>query len=507
MGLCAISGCWGEDRSATSGPAKPAFPGVKLKVRALHDSAILTGLSAQRGEWQASRRAELAINDEPIRSLDNLSDLDLLIFPGQELGGLVDAELLELIPNSLVLPARQEEDEAAKGERTGSAEESPAEAFYYSDLAPAFRDEVTKYGSDRLALPLGSSALVLVYRRDAFSRQANIEAARQAGITLKPPSTWGQLDALARFFEGKDWSGDGATDHGIAAVLSQDPEGLGNATYLARAIGLAQHRDQYSFLFDSDSMTPRIDSAPFVEALRDVIAWKRLGPPGMDKLDGPAARQAFRAGQVMLLIDRAERARDWSGGHPVGVAPLPGSDRVFEPLRQQWETSSSPNSPSFLPQGGGWLIGIKRGLPGPRLEAALDFARFLASPENANRLRAEPAFPMLPVRSSQMGQGLPDPTSAPDVDSRQWTDAVSRTLMAGRVVPGLRIPEAGGYLEDLAGARVAALGGKDPGTALHDVAQAWAARTKARGTQRQLWHYRRSLNTLATLPQPPEHGH
>ena len=113
---------------------------------------------------------------------------------------------------------------------------------------------------------------------------------------------------------------------------------------------------------------------------------------------------------------------------------------------------------------------------------------------------------MLPVRTSQMGQGLPDPTSAPDVDPRQWSDAVSRTLMAERVVPGLRIPEAAGYLADLAKARVAALAGKDPEAALREVAAAWTARTKARGTQRQLWHYRRSLNSLATLPQPPERG-
>ena len=70
-----------------------------------------------------------------------------------------------------------------------------------------------------------ASALVLVYRRDAFSRPANIDAAHEAGITLEPPSTWAQLDALARFFQGRDWNGDGAPDHGIAAVLGQDSEG------------------------------------------------------------------------------------------------------------------------------------------------------------------------------------------------------------------------------------------------------------------------------------------
>ena len=508
VSLCGLSGCWGEDRSLPSSPVKPSFPGVKLAVGALGDSAILTGLSAQRGEWVASRGGDITIKDEPVRSLENLSNLDLLIFPGQELGNLVDAEVLELIPNQIVLPTRpqEKEDESAKAGRTESTEESPTEAFQYPDIAPVFREQVTKYGADRMALPMGASALVLVYRRDAFSRPTNIDAAHEAGITLQPPSTWAQLDALAGFFQGRDWSGDGAPDHGIAAVLGQDSEGLGNTTYLARATSLAQHRDQYSFLFDADSMTPRIDSPPFVEALRSVTAWKRHGPPGIDRFDGPAAREAFRAGKAALLIDRAERAMAWSGGHAVGVAPLPGSERVFEPLRQQWETSLSLNAPSYLPMGGGWLVGVKRGLSGLQLDAALDLARYLASPENANRLRAEATFPMLPVRGSQMGHGLPDPTSAPDVDSRQWSDAVSRTLMAGRVVPGLRIPEAAGYLEDLARARVAALDGKDPETVLREVSQAWAARTKARGTQRQLWHYRRSLNSLATLPQPPEHG-
>ena len=374
------------------------------------------------------------------------------------------------------------------------------------DIAPAFREQVSKYGSDRMALPLGGSALVLVYRRDAFSRQANRDAALAAGITLEPPATWAQLDALARFFQGRDWNGDGSSDHGIAAVLGQDREGLGDSTFLARAASLGQHRDQFSFLFDADSMAPRIDTPPFLEALRGVIAWKPWGPPGMEAFDAAAAREAFRAGKVAMLIDRAERAASWSNGHPIGVAPLPGSERVYEPLRHQWETPSSRNAPSYLPHGGGWLVGVRRGLTGPRRDAAMDLARYLANPENVNRLRGERSFPMLPVRSSQMGKGLPDPTAAPDVDPRQWSDAVSRTLLAERVVPGLRIPDATGYLEDLTRARVSALAGKDPEAALREVAAAWTARTRSLGTQRQLWHYRRSLNSLTTLPQPPQRG-
>ena len=61
---------------------------------------------------------------------------------------------------------------------------------------------MTKYGSDRLGLPLGGTALVLVYRRDAFTRPANLAAAGTAGIKLEPPATWGQLDALAEVLSG-----------------------------------------------------------------------------------------------------------------------------------------------------------------------------------------------------------------------------------------------------------------------------------------------------------------
>ncbi len=504
IGLAWIQGCSDQEPTATS--PTPTFEGLSLTVGALDDGAILEGVAAQRGEWVASRKGEVVIRPEPIRSPDSLSEIDLLIFAGQELGNLVDRGVLETIPNEVIDPPKARERESAESGDEPPAVEPPPDSYQYNDLVPAYREQVSRYGGDRPALPLGGSGLVLAYRRDAFTRPSNVEAARDAGIKLEPPATWTQLDAMARFFQGRDWDGDGKPDHGIAAVLGLDPEGLGDATFLARSASLGQHRDQYSFLFDSDAMKPRIDSPPFVEALKGILAWKPAGPPGMDQFDGTAARDAFRAGKVALLIDRAERVTAWSKGLPVGVSALPGSERVFEPLRKQWENLERPNTPSYLPVGGGWLIGVKKGLAGTKRDAALDLAVYLSGPDVVNRLRAEQEFPMLPVRATHLGQGLPDPTSAPDVDPRQWADAVSRTLMADRVIPGLRIAEAAGYLEDLAKGRLAALGGKDPESALSEVARAWDARTDARGRRRQLWHYRRSLNTLATLPDPPPPG-
>ena len=122
------------------------------------------------------------------------------------------------------------------------------------DFAPAFRDQVSRYGEDRIALPCGGSALVLAYRRDAFENEGNRTPARGVGLELRPPKTWDELDALARFFKGRDWNGDGKPDHGIVVAMGADPEGVGDAAFLARAASLGQHRDQFSFLFDSDDV-------------------------------------------------------------------------------------------------------------------------------------------------------------------------------------------------------------------------------------------------------------
>jgi multiple sugar transport system substrate-binding protein len=297
-------------------------------------------------------------------------------------------------------------------------------------------------------------------------------------------------------------------DYGLAVALGDDPEGVADAAYLARAAASGQHRDQYSFLFETESMTPRITAPPFVEALEAVAAWKALGPPGIETFKAADARKAFRDGKTALLIDRAERAGDWgnTAARPLGVAPLPGSERVYEPLRQVWEADESINKPAYLPVGGGWLVGVRSGLDSVKQAAALDLARYLAGPDVSSRLRAEHDFPMAPVRSTQMGQGPPDPSSAPDVDPRLWSNAVSRSLMALRVLPGLRIPGADGYLDDLAKGRAAALAGKKPDEALREVAAAWVARAGTLGVKRQLWHYRRSLNKLPTLPKPPKQG-
>jgi multiple sugar transport system substrate-binding protein len=491
-GLVGI-GCEGT-RTPPAPPARP-FAGIQLVVGVVGDPALLPSVKAQQGEWMARTGAELVIRNEPVDPRSAQS-VDVLVFPGDRMGDLVDAKALAVLTDAEVLPVEPTVEAGTP------APELPPDSSNFKDVVLAYRDQVARYGPDRMGLPIGGSALVVAYRRKAFDDPANREAARAAGLALEPPTTWEQFDALARFFHGRDWDGDGEPEFGVAIAWGADPEGVGDSIFLARVAALALHPDQFSFLLDSETTEPRVGSPPFVEALRAMVALKGSGPPGAGKFDADAARKAFRSGQAALLIDRAERVGTWSTeGSPVGVAPLPGSNRLFDFSANAWGESPTPNRPSYLPFGGGWLVGVVAS--SPRRQAALDFAKYLAGPDSTNRLRAERGFPMLGVRGSQLAQGLTNSRSAPGVEARGWSDAVSQTLNARRVMPGLRVPGAAGYLADLARARLAAVDGEPPDRALAGLANAWSSRTRALGAGRQTWHHRRSLNGLVTAPEPP----
>lgn len=505
-----VAGCFGSGEPSQPSDGPPTFPNVVLKVGAASDPKVLEVLRSQRGEWVKTRQADVTLVEQAVTP-ETASGFDIVVLSGQDLGAWLDAEALAELPESVVRPPKPAEadlEAAAESGDPNARPTPPPDPLAFDQVFPAFREQVTKSGKHRHALPLGGSALVLVYRRDAFESPANRQAAEamKPPLTLEPPSTWEQFDALAKFFHNRDWDGDGEPEGGLAVALGRDADRLGESIYLARAVGAGQPRDQYSFLFDVDALRPRVTSPPFVEALEALVRWKAFGPEGMAEFDGEAARRAFRSGEAAMLIDLAERPAGWTDRKArlaVGVAALPGSGRVYDGARKTWEPSDPPNRPSYLPSGGGWLIAVTSACPPQRREAAIDFIKYLIEPTTAQRVASDRALPMLPVRSSLVDAGLPDPTMAPGVDGRAWAKAVSATLSAPRVVVGLRIPGAGAYLDALGKARTDALAGTPAADALQAAAGTFDAITKDRGAERQLWHYQRSLNAIVTLDQPP----
>jgi len=484
------AGCGSEPEKKS----ERSFPGVKITVAAVGDVASLEAVKAWRSTWERETGGSVTFVPEAVEPAD-LKGAHVVLYPADRLGDMVDNRALGVLLDDSVRPP------IPLGSKT-----LPPDRLAYSDIAPAFREQVAKYGDERFGLPIGGSGLVLIYRRDAFESEANREAAKAKGITLEPPKTWEDLDALAAFFHGRDWDGDGTPESGIVAALGPDPEGVGDTIVLARAAALGQHPDYFGLLFDNDTMEPRIVSPPFVEALSAVSAWKKAAPPRVETFDAEAARAALRAGAAARLVDQGARAAHRTAPKrpsAVSVSALPGSPRVYDPGRKSWGPAVGLNRVMYLPRGGGWVAGVSGTATGPPRQAAIDFVRSIAGPETSRLLVADPARLMLPVRNAQLGGGLPDPRAAQGVDSSAWGIAVARTVTAPRIVPGLRIPGTDRYLSAFGKARVAAMNDTPAESALSDAAKAWAEITKSLGVERQLWHYQRSLNKIITERVPP----
>jgi multiple sugar transport system substrate-binding protein len=500
---CTFAGCRGgstdEADSGIEGLDHPQFPSTTLRIGVLRSTdpapeAFLTSVQAQKGEWTATRAAQVEVVgvDDPDSAAGPRppDSLDLLIFPGSRLGDLTaagwlapwTADRLRATPTpdakSGVTSHDDDEDPATRSEA-----ESP---LAFAAILPTFRDQWIRDRGRVVALPIGTSALVLVYRRDAFNADDHRKAAADQGLTLAPPESFEQLDALARFFHGRDLNGDGQPDAGLAVALGEDPaEGVADAVFLARAAACGFHPDQLHLFTDGLTGASRIASPPFVDSLEKTAAWAACGLDGAASFDADAARNAYRDGRAAMLIDRAERVATWSSPKspvPSAVIPLPGSSRLYDPARSAWtdrnaeapaEASSSPprlNHVSYLLRGGGWFVGVRAGTP--HTDAAFDLAAYLASPETSFRFILDRQCPALPVRSSFLGADRTDPR----LDIRGWGRAVARTLTGQRLVSA---PREAGLSPGMAALRKARLdvvaGRQSAQSALDQAAQAWPA--------------------------------
>ena len=282
------------------------------------------------------------------------------------------------------------------------------------------------------------------------------------------------------------------------------PKGSATRRFLARAAALGLHRDQFSFLLDSETTEPRVTSPPFVEALEGVRRPEGVRPARRREVRCRRRPQGVPLGRGRPP-DRPGRARG-DLGHRGRAGRRRPPARLASGLstsrRNAWEDPKTPNRPSYLPHGGGWLVGVVastarsargRGLrqvprrprvdqPAPGREGLPDARR----PDPATR----PGAGQPPVRprgrAPRLGRrGQPDPQRRPS-RPRPALPRGDRLPRRPRQGPGRRRRTA-----------------NPPSRPSPSLAKAWTERTKALGQARQTWHHRRSLNGLVTPPEPP----
>ena len=190
------------------------------------------------------------------------------------------------------------------------------------------------------------------YRKDYYENAAFAEAWAAAGNTTEwaPPKTWAEVQAQSTFLAGKEDPLTGLQAHGFLDPL-KGWGGFGFYFLEDRATAYAKHPDDPAWLFDPDTMKPRVNNPAFVRAIEEVmelVGTADAYPPDQINADpGTTAFQQFLAGTGGMLtwwgdVGSNARTSDTSVvGDVVGFGILPGSDEVYNAKTGAWE--QTPN--------------------------------------------------------------------------------------------------------------------------------------------------------------------
>ncbi len=191
------------------------------------------------------------------------------------------------------------------------------------------------------------------YRSDVFADAGLAEEWKKSGGQGEwgVPKTWQQVNAATKFLKGKKL--DGQDLYGYL-----DPcKGWGGFGFYflgSRATAYAKHPDDKAFLFDPDTMKPRVNNPAWVRAIQDVLDCLPSEPADQLNADpGTTGFQQFLAGTGSMLswwgdIGSNVNTNDSSviqGKTAFDI--LPGSDDVYNSKTGQWD--KLPSGPNYAP--------------------------------------------------------------------------------------------------------------------------------------------------------------
>jgi multiple sugar transport system substrate-binding protein len=165
------------------------------------------------------------------------------------------------------------------------------------------------------------------------------------------PKTFQQVQKMGAFLKGKQVGGQDT--YGWLDVCAPWG-GFGWYFFASRATAYAKHPDDVAWLFDTDTMKPRVNNPAFVRAIQDVIDNLPNAPADQINADGNTTAFAqFLAGTGSMLawwgdVGSNVKTNDSSVvGDVTGFDILPGSDDVYNAATGAWDTLSS--GPNYAP--------------------------------------------------------------------------------------------------------------------------------------------------------------
>jgi multiple sugar transport system substrate-binding protein len=191
------------------------------------------------------------------------------------------------------------------------------------------------------------------YRTDVFADADLAKQWKDSGGAGEwgVPKTWQQVQAVTKFLKGKKFKG-----QDVYGYLDAPKPWGGFGFYFlgSRASAYAKHPDDKAWLFDADTMKPRVNNPAWVRAIQDVIDALPSEPADQINADpNTTGFQQFLAGTGSMIpwwgdIGSNVKTNDSSViGDLCGFDILPGSDDVYNSKTGQWD--KLPGGPNYAP--------------------------------------------------------------------------------------------------------------------------------------------------------------
>ena len=237
------------------------------------------------------------------------------------------------------------------------------------------------------------------YRSDVFADAGLAEEWKKAGGAgdWGVPKTWQQVNAATKFLKGKQLNG-----QDLYGYLDPCKGWGGFAFYFlgSRATAYAKHPDDRAFLFDPDTMKPRVNNPAWVRAIQDVLdSLPSLPADQLNADPGTTGFQQFLAGTGSMLswwgdIGSNVKTNDTSVvGDVTAFDILPGSDDVYNAKTGQWEKlASGPNyAPNMAYIGWGIYVMARVDADAKKQKAAWSLAAHLGGKDISLWMAAYPS--------------------------------------------------------------------------------------------------------------------
>ncbi|NJR13468.1 MAG: extracellular solute-binding protein, partial [Phyllobacteriaceae bacterium] len=253
--------------------------------------------------------------------------------------GTVDFDIIEM-------GAPFEGDTAGKGLLDPMPDWVPA-LIEADDLVAYLKPPVGSWDGKNYRITIDGDCHTFAYRKDYFG-EGSISG------MAEPPKTWEEVNAASKALVGKTDPLTGQAAHGFLDPL-KGWGGFGFYFLEDRATAYAKHPDDKAWLFDADTMKPRVNNPAFVRAIQDVM--DLIATPGAYPADqinadpGTTAFSQFLAGTGSMLtwwgdVGAAARTSDSSVvGDVAAFGILPGANQVYNSKTGAWEEkyNEAPN--------------------------------------------------------------------------------------------------------------------------------------------------------------------